>query len=59
MTNINTAGPSIQSKKVKIVRLPVKDYKLALQNVIYISNLQLNILFAEHLKKNNFIKYFN
>ena len=59
VTNVNIAGPSIQSKRVKTVKLLVRDYEIALQNVIYVLDLQLNILFAKRLKKDNCIRYSN
>jgi Reverse transcriptase (RNA-dependent DNA polymerase)/Integrase core domain len=59
VTNISTAGPSIQSEGVGTVRLPVGDHEIALQNVIHVPELRLNILSAERLKKDNFIGYSN
>jgi hypothetical protein len=59
VTNVSTAGPSIQSEGVGTVRLPVGDYEIALQNVIHVPELRLNILSAERLKKDNFIGYSN
>jgi hypothetical protein len=59
VTNVNTAGPSIQSKGVGTVKLLIGDYEIALQNVIHVLDLQLNILFAKRLKKDNCIKYSN
>ena len=59
VTNISTTGPSIQSEGVGIVRLPIRDYGMALQNVIHVPELRLNILSTERLKKNNFIGYSN
>jgi len=41
------------------VRLLVGDYELALQNVIHVPGLQLNILSTERLKKDNCIDYSN
>src|SRR5438045_9618457 len=59
VTNVSTAVPSIQSEGVWTVRLPVGDHELPLQNVIHVPDLQLNILSAERLKKDNFIGYSN
>ena len=59
VTNVSTAGPSIQSEGVGTVRLPVGDHEIALQNVIHVPELRLNILSAERLKKDNFIGYSN
>jgi Reverse transcriptase (RNA-dependent DNA polymerase)/Integrase core domain len=59
VTNISTAGPSIQSEGVGTVRLPIRDYEIALQNVIHVPELRLNILSTERLKKDNFIGYSN
>jgi hypothetical protein len=59
VTNVNTAGPSIQSKGVGTVKLPIGNYEIALQNIIYMLNLQLNILSAKRLKKDNCIRYSN
>ena len=59
MTNVSTAGPSIQSEGVGTVQLPVGDYELALQDVIHVPDLRLNILSAERLKKDNYIGYSN
>jgi hypothetical protein len=44
---------------VGTIRLPVGDYELALQNVIHVPDLRLNILSAERLKKDNCIGYSN
>ena len=49
----------MKSKGIRMVRLLVRNYKLALQNVIYILNLKLNILLTERLKCNNYVKYSN
>ena len=42
-----------------IIRLPVGDNDIALQNVIHVLDLRLNILSAERLKKDNCIGYSN
>ena len=59
VTNVSTAGPSIQSEGVGTVRLSIGDYEIALQNVIHVPELRLNILSTERLKKDNFIGYSN
>jgi hypothetical protein len=59
VTDVKTVGPSIQSKGIGTVQLPVGDYTLALQNIIYMPDLKLNILSTERLKRNNYIRYSN
>jgi len=58
-TDVTTAGPSIRSEGVGTIRLPVGDNDIALQNVIHVPDLRLNILSAERLKKDNCIGYSN
>ena len=58
-TDVTTAGPSIRSEGAGTIRLPVGDHHIALQNVIHVPDLRLNILSAERLKKDNCIGYSN
>ena len=58
-TDVTTAGPSIRSEGTGTIRLPVGDNDIALQNVIHVPDLRLNILSAERLKKDNCIGYSN
>ena len=60
VTNVNTARSSIlKSKGIRVVQLPIREYKLVLENVIYVLDLKLNILLIERLKCNNCVKYSN
>jgi len=60
VTNVNIARSSIlKLKGIRIVQLPIREYKLVLENVIYMLDLKLNILLIEHLKYNNCIRYSN
>ena len=58
-TDVTMAGPSIRSEGTGTIRLPVGDNDIALQNVIHVPDLRLNILSAERLKKDNCIGYSN
>src|SRR5207248_3865607 len=59
ISDVTTAGPSIRSEGMGTIGLPVRDNDIALQNVIHVPDLRLNILSAERLKKDNCIRYSN
>ncbi len=57
--NIRTASGHINFEGIRRVRITLGTHEVVLEKVIYVSNLQLNIVSTERLKEDSYIGYSN